>query len=394
MTKGENMKRRFSFRFILYLALLPGFLFSFCPNASAIVYNLQAGIKTITMPDGASITMWGFGPVGGEITIPGPVLRVPSNDSTLTINLTNNLPEAVSIIIPGQVATLSPVRFTDSKGRQRVRSFTHETPPGGTASYTWNNIKEGTYIYQSGTHMAVQVQMGLYGSVVKDYAQNEAYPGINYDKEVLLVFSEIDPELHAAVANGTFGTPLYPSTIDYLPKYFLINGVPYPDATIPADNILGTNDTILLRLINAGLKTHVPTIPERYFEVISEDGNPYPYGRTKYTVMLPAGKTKDAVVTLPSAKRYPLFDRRFYLTTNEVSPGGMLMYIDTVEPCIGDLNNDKDVDAFDLVIFISEYGRTDCSQANPCVADLNSDGRVDFVDLLILAANFGRTNCP
>ena len=34
--------------------------------------------------------------------------------------------------------------------------------------YYWNNIQPGTYAYQSGTHPQVQVQMGLYGAMVKN----------------------------------------------------------------------------------------------------------------------------------------------------------------------------------------------------------------------------------
>ncbi len=388
------MKHRFfsfSIRQIVFLSI---FVFLFAYTASAIEFNLTAGTKTIAMPDGTSITMWGFGITGGEITVPGPALRIPAGDSTLTINLTNTLSVPVSIIIPGQAGVLAPVRFTDSKGRTRVRSFTHETAPGNTASYTWTNIKPGTYIYQSGTHMAVQVQMGLYGSVIKDYAENEAYPGKTYDKEITVFFSDIDPALHAAVANGTFGTAVYPSTIDYAPKYFLINGQPYPDTSLISNLPIGTTDKVLLRFLNAGLITYVPSIPELYMTVVSEDGQPYQYPKTKYSVFLPAGKTKDAIASFPAVKKYPLYDRRFHLTNNQVSPGGMLTYVETVEPCAGDINGDHNVDASDLVILAIEFGRTDCTVTNPCQGDINSDGRVDILDLALLAANFGRTDCP
>lgn len=394
MKKGENMKHRFLATYTGQTVLILILTFLLVYPAAAIEYNLTAGSKTITMPDGTSVTMWGFGLTGGDITIPGPTLRIPPGDSTVTINLTNSLSVPVSVVIPSLPGALSPVTFTDSRGRTRVRSFTHETAPGNTSTYTWTGVAPGTYVYQSGTHVAIQVQMGLYGSVIKDHADHEAYQGKTYDKELIIFLSDIDPALHSAVANGTFGTAVYPSTIDYAPKYFLINGQPYPNATLSSNPPIGTSDTVLLRFLNAGLITYVPSIPELYISIIGEDAHLYPYPNTKYSVFLPAGKSKDAIARFPVAKRYPLYDRRFHLTNNQVSPGGMLAYVEVVEPCVGDINGDHNVDAADLIMLAIDFGRTDCSDANPCQGDFNSDGRVDLLDLALFASNFGRTDCP
>jgi len=46
--------------------------------------------------------------------------------------------------------------------------------------------------------------MGLYGSVKKDYGAGEAYPGVTYSSELALLYSEIDPALHALVSGGTY----------------------------------------------------------------------------------------------------------------------------------------------------------------------------------------------
>jgi len=43
--------------------------------------------------------------------------------------------------------------------------------------------------------------MGLYGGVKKNSATATAYPGVPYDREIVLFLSEIDPALHAAVAS-------------------------------------------------------------------------------------------------------------------------------------------------------------------------------------------------
>ena len=93
-------------------------------------------------------------------------------------------------MIPGQTAILTPQTIIDAQLRERVTAFTHEAPAGGTATYTWNNLKSGTFLYQSGSHPAKQVHMGLYGAL-----QVGTYAGT--DRDILLLYSEIDPALHA-----------------------------------------------------------------------------------------------------------------------------------------------------------------------------------------------------
>ena len=190
-------------------------------TASAITYNLSTGTVDKTMPDGTVVTMWGFGFTGGPITVPGPELVVPPGDTTLEINLTNNLSDSVSIIIPGQTATMTPVWINPTTGAvtstgsripgdttSRVRSLTLETAGlGGTHTYTWTNVQPGTYLYKSGTHMQVQVPMGLYGAMKKNSAAGSAYPGRPYDVDQVLLFSDIDPVIVGAVIAGKYGAP-------------------------------------------------------------------------------------------------------------------------------------------------------------------------------------------
>jgi len=337
---NQTLKKRFMWLFLTLTAWIG--LVGVC---SALTVDLQAGVTTQTMPDGRVVTMWGFGPPAGPVTVPGPEIIVPPGQS-LTINLQNNLPVPVSIIIPGQITTMTPVKFTDSTGRQRVRSLTQETAPGGAGIYTWTNLGPGTYLYQSGTHSQVQVQMGLYGIVRKDAAAGQAYtptatnPNASYDSQVAIVFSEIDPALHDSVVTGNYagipptpGAPVPPtpptamtSTIDYDPQYFLINGEPfnYGRSPIPA----GTpGQRILLRFLNAGLRDHVPILNGIYMTVLAEDGNLYPYPKQEYSLMLPAGKTADAIIAPTAAGYIPVYDRKLDLTNATASPGGMLAYL-------------------------------------------------------------------
>jgi len=341
-------------------------------QVSAQDIYLCAGTTTKVMPDTTSIVMWGYGldtatTVSGSpcaVTVPGPELIISDIDPNITIHLRNTLVESTSVMIPGLISTVvsAPVRNANN----RVRSFTHETPASalgvdGTAIYSFN-AKAGTYLYQSGTHIAKQIQMGLYGAVIKDQTAivpevlpvaadplavppvlevlaapavaATAYVGVSYDTSITLLYSEIDPALHAAVANNTYGTAAYSSTINYKPKYFLVNGDVYIAAAAKID--AGPAETnVLFRLLNAGLETHVPVFNGHHVNIEAEYGNKYPFPRSQYSVMLPAGQTRDVTMIAQTPGDFVIFDRRLRLTNNaDAGAGGLYSVVSVSAPVV------------------------------------------------------------
>jgi len=307
-----------------------------------------AAVRAEWIPPGGTvpIPMWGLVNDTGSCPAPadppvswtaGPTIEALPGDTTLTVNLRNCLNEPISFFIPGQSKAMSPVKFLDAQSRERVRSFDMETAPGGVGTYSWPSLKEGTYLYHSGTHPQVQVQMGLYGALV---VNGTGYPAVARDE--VLLYSEIDPALHEAVNSGAYGTAAYPSTFNYAPRYFLINGLSYPDTTNITANAA---EDVLLRFINAGLKTHVPTVQNLYMRVIAEDGNLYPYPREQYSIELTAAKTMDAIVNAGTGgTTHALYDRSLHLTNAAATGGGMLTYLifGAVEVCNDLIDNDGD----------------------------------------------------
>jgi len=304
--------------------------------------------KTVTLPSGigVQVPMWGFAldldgdgvldPAettdtnGNGIldpaevpTVPGPPIVVPPGAAGLRINLTNTLQTPVSIVIPGYPAAIGPdQRNADG----RVRSFAPEAGAGGgSATYVFN-LRPGTYLYHSGSHPAVQVQMGLYGAVTAGATGGtpaEAYAGVPYDAETVLVFSEIDTALHDAVAAGTYGTTGPTSTIDYKPSLFLLNGESYTPsaAALPAG---AAGQRTLVRMLNAGLATHVVVIDGATLSIVAEDGNKLGDARLQASVLLPAGKTHDAIWTPAAGGDFAAYDRALRLEASTEPSGGML----------------------------------------------------------------------
>jgi FtsP/CotA-like multicopper oxidase with cupredoxin domain len=305
------------------VALLVVFLLG-ATSAHAVSLAAVEGVWTPPAP-GAPITMWGFIPDPGSCTGPfvwdvGPV-QIAAPGGSLTIDLRNCLTESVSIVIPGQNAELNPVTITDGQGRLRITSFTNEAAAaGGTATYTWNNLKSGTFLYQSGSSPAKQVHMGLYGALTVG-----TYPDAK--GEALVLYSEIDPALHDPIDPP--GLPLAATPLTYKPKYFLVNGEAYSSVD-PVAVVLGgatIKEDLLIRFLNAGLMSHVPVMQGPYMKVVAEDGNPYPYPREQYSVLLAAGKTLDAIWHPTALGTYALYDRSLSLSSNGAPGGGLLVYL-------------------------------------------------------------------
>ena len=385
-------RSRFQRALTIFSLLIPAFVAPKYGTAQAAAttttVNLTAQRMSLSLPDGKTAPMWGFcasASCSGQWT-PGPTITVPSGNQ-LTITLTNKLPAPTSIVILGQLggplgspvmmdspahepktqttwptAGKATVPFTPPTQASRVQSFGTETGPATVQSYTWTSLSPGTYLYETGTHPSIQAPMGLYGVIVVTKAPNTkkspmvagvAYPGVTYDADATMLLSEIDLAQNTAVdalaANAVSATNphtinpwSYPPAINYAPTYFLLNGQPFNRSSPSSISIPGNASTgnVMLRFVNAGLKTHVPSVVGLNLSLIAEDGNVLP-GKPKVQseLLLPAGKTGDVLVTLPTAAgstsgvlsfvpaSYGVFDRQLSLSAGNTPDSGMQTFL-------------------------------------------------------------------
>ncbi|MHC1769312.1 MAG: multicopper oxidase domain-containing protein [Verrucomicrobiia bacterium] len=298
-------------------ALVGGACLLAATPAMGMEVYLRADAFDKALTDGTSVYMWGFALTdptfaSGDATVPGPALVVPAadpQDTTLTIHLKNNLPEDVSIVIPGQNSIVlgDPVRL--GSDMRRAASFTKvATAGGGVQTYIWSAVAPGTYIYHSGRHPALQVQMGLYGMLKKDTAPSQAY-NESYNSEDVWFFSDIDLDVHEAVMNGTYGVTVK-SMIKSVPEIFLLNGDQYRVGSAT----LTPGETKLVRMLNTCYDERIPVLLGSYAKLIAEDGRKYPYAKLENAIRLPAMKTLDALLTTSVAggeEIVKFFDRRY-----------------------------------------------------------------------------------
>ncbi|HLO24829.1 MAG TPA: multicopper oxidase domain-containing protein, partial [Geobacteraceae bacterium] len=148
------------------------------------VFNFATGEGRVITGDGNNLPIWGFAdldnannPIKGTVQYPGPTLIVNEGD-TVTINLTNNLAEPVSMVFPGLdvLTSTAPVFTRGAKGK--LSSIVPEAAPGGSQTYVFTASRPGTFYYQSGSNQAVQLRMGLFGAIIVRPTQttSKSYP--------------------------------------------------------------------------------------------------------------------------------------------------------------------------------------------------------------------------
>ena len=359
------------------------------PTGQTLVINLSnnlsftAGTATNTVPTSLVIV----GQLGGGL---GDVTQ-----RTTTTPPDHSKAQPLTWPIAGDApgAGLTGVGVPPTQG-PRVQSFSTEVAAGATTSLTWTTPRPGTYLLESGTHPSIQGPMGLYGMVVVTEAPSAtavapasvttgcAYTPVAgttcvvpYNAEANLLFSEIDPvqnnAVQAAVTTAGFsetmvwsgqpggcGNPssttyhqCYPPAVNYTPLYYLINGVGFSRSNasaslFPVTPATGVTGSVLVRVVNAGLRMHVPSIvgsqtgtavapalPPSGFALIAEDGNPLPgIPRVQSEVFMAAGKTYDVMINAPAAATtaatLPVYDRELSLSGNATArDAGMLAYI-------------------------------------------------------------------
>jgi len=199
-------------------------------------------------------------------------------------------------------------------------------------------------------------------------------PAVTYNAEIPFLFSEIDPVENNAVQTavttsgfsetmvwsgqaggcGNPGSPTYrqcyPPAVNYTPLYYLIDGVAFNKTNASASLFLASPatavaGTVLVRLVNAGLRMHVPSIVGSQtgtavapattspagFSLIAEDGNPLPgVPRVQSEVFMSAGKTYDVMINTPASftTAIPIYDRELSLSGGATARDtGMLAYI-------------------------------------------------------------------
>jgi hypothetical protein len=287
--------------------------------------TLSAGEGYVSVADGGSIYSWGYSVDGSPMQLPGPTLIV-TEGTLVTVTLNNDLPLAagnVSIVFNGQ--QVSATGGVDG-------ALTREAQVNGSVQYQFTPSKPGTYQYHSGTRSDLQVEMGLFGTLIVRpsaplacpptlspdiAAQTPAYNHVGscYDREYLFVTSSIDLQVHTAVEAQAAGPGpiVLPDDAFDSSEYWLLNGRVGPDTMAPnfAQNLehqpygalarMHPGEKVLVRTVGGGREFHPFHLHGNHARVIARDGNMLVNGSNSlsgpllFTIASIPGTTTDAI---------------------------------------------------------------------------------------------------
>jgi len=278
-------------------------------GVSGVNFTFTAKSDYLSTADGGSYLFWGYALNDGRAQYPGPTLIVNEGD-TVSIVLNNTLSEPVSLVFPGQdgVSTVGGV----------AGPLTREAAVGGSVTYTFTASHPGTYVYQSGSHPELQLEMGLFGVLVVRPAAgaNHAYnhPDTRFDREHLFLLSELNPVVHQQVEFGQLN--LFDNT-KHKTSYWLLNGRTAPDnmsgagvnapwlTTQPYNSIprMHPGERLLMRVVNLGREVHPFHHHGNHARTIARDGrmtSSLPghgpdLGAFTFTIQSVPGQTVDAI---------------------------------------------------------------------------------------------------
>ena len=298
-----------------------------------------------------------------KATLPSPIIWAEEGDD-LYITLINLGMPIAGIMDPHTVHMHGAHVATQLDGFPEtsfgVPMWMDFTAPPPVATYYFKPEAPGTMMYHCHVEASEHVQMGMYGALViypskeslcrvgitqdkkgmwrlygkKLYHipktatnRNFAYNDVNtfFDKEYVMLLSDIDSVWHDAVKNGT---PF--KAANYKPDFWLVNGRAFPDTLLPHPQTppdgsdpnlaqinyesyvhVNTGQKFLLRMINLGYQPVPWHIHGWHFTIVGKDSHPSPFLKIAeelklnshlaqnmgFTVNVASGETYDLILT-------------------------------------------------------------------------------------------------
>jgi FtsP/CotA-like multicopper oxidase with cupredoxin domain len=259
---------------------------------------------------------------------------------------------------------------------------------GNVIVYMFTPTKAGTYMYHCHQEADIHVNMGMYGALVVYNRTDPAYitgpgmgfggnlGGFQYDKDYIMLLSEIDARGHAS-EEGTYGGELVPAAswdvfpynwALYQPQYWFINGLSFP-VTIHAGFPSGYNfadwllahpgydplitgsvsamnsfwktpgEKVLIRVINMGFETQPMHMHGYHGKIIASDQRSWDWSNKSGNKPLPFGQGLEKnTLTIGSGEVYEwLVDMGQQAFQSTYPPGTQTRYYDlNVALCVSD----------------------------------------------------------
>lgn len=295
-----------------------------------VFYHIYATDGYIQMPDGSQHYIFGFTdkPVQGEATLPAPTIVADEGDAVY-VTMTNLGFKYRPDITDPHTIHLHGIHVIPYFDGFPESSFS--VPMGESYRYFFRAEHPGTFMYHCQVEAAEHVTMGMYGPLIiypkmgRNYAYNDRKT--KFDKEYVLLFSELDSRWHYSLENPSF-SPEIPQAlwtdpkngppnfgdwvrVNFRPDYWMINGRAFPDTVCTSPDLPGQlyqsqpmnslisakgNQKVLLRFIHMGYQDHPIHAQGVHLTEIAADSELLSDPLVKFTVPIHSGETYDIMV--------------------------------------------------------------------------------------------------
>ena len=257
-------------------------------SAATVDITLIAEGAQKTMVDGTTLYVWQFTDPNGKGPGVLPSGMVLLEGDTVNLTIQNNLDR--------------PINFT-------VEGTSIQTPninPGDSYLFTFTAPAAGSYVYCDTANGFIGKAMGLAGPMVvmpADGSSTLYQGGPAFDRQYTIFLQDYDDRLNAAIANG--GTY---NIDDYLPNYYTVNGLSYPDTKSDGDTLITMNvgENVAIRLMNGGTIIYPMHFHGYHVNVISRNRTPVTDVIDKDTPNVGVGECVDVILPVIQAGAYPL----------------------------------------------------------------------------------------
>jgi FtsP/CotA-like multicopper oxidase with cupredoxin domain len=284
---------------------------------------------SITMDDGNIITVWGFtdgaanamGGAGmgvGNQPFPSPAMRLTEGQIAHT---------RLNVMDCMCLHTIHHHGIEPSWQNDGVGHISWDVD--GIYTYQWRPHQAGSYFYHCHTNTVLHAEMGMYGALIVDPVPNPNDPtgtkrvfggGPIYDVEVVWACDDIDSSWHTLDwTAGTCGQDV--GFNDLEPDYFIITGVDGANSALAASGVavqMTTNQTLLVRYINAGYTSQRIHFGGLTATIVATDGRPLPRAFRARSLQTTAAERYDCLFTPSRAGEYDILVEFLHWQTEKV----------------------------------------------------------------------------
>lgn len=271
--------------------------------------------------------------------IPAPLLEIIEGDSVFIDFLNMSQGHGHTIHLHG---------LDVDQQNDGVPALSFEVGHMDQETYKFKAPHPGTYLYHCHVGSTIHLQAGMYGPIIVRPSSGPDYTwdgGYQFDQELLLFTSEIDPVWHedSILDHMHSGNPMMDTlrVPKYVPQYFLVNGLSNQQLDDSLELKTSVGAKAYLRLVNIGYCANTFILPSGLnAQIVSSDGRPLPQVEFSDTIEVYPGERYGVLCEANTE-----FLDSIQVIYSDMNTGGVknIQYVEVEVDGFNQVNEDSDI---------------------------------------------------